>query len=102
MTELEKLKQKSGKRGQQQGGAKGKQKRQKPEGGKTEKPDKTGKCDHYCFAHGFQNSHTSEQCKVMSNQPANFTADQRKATSPHSPVGGSTAVRGREPQSAVQ
>jgi hypothetical protein len=101
LTELEKLR-KNGAKRNQQGGAKGKNKRQKAAGGKTETSTKTDKCDYYCFAHGFQNSHTSQQCKVMSNQPANFTADQRKATSPHSPVGGSTAVRGREPQSAVQ
>jgi hypothetical protein len=99
LTELEKLKQKGGKRGKQPGGAKGKQKRQKADGGQTEK---TGKCDHYCFAHGYQNSHTSQQCKVMANQPANFTAEQRKATGPHSPAGGSTSVRGRDPQVTAQ
>jgi hypothetical protein len=99
LTELEKLKQKGGKRGKQPGGAKGKQKRQKSDGGQTEK---TGKCDHYCFAHGYQNSHTSQQCKVMANQPANFTAEQRKATGPHSPAGGSTSVRGRDPKVTAQ
>ncbi len=97
LTELEKLK-KNGKRNAK-GGGKGKNKKQKAEGNRADKTDNTGKCDFYCFVHGAQNSHTSQQCKVMVNQPSNFSPEQRKATGPNSPPGGSTSVRGRDPQS---
>jgi hypothetical protein len=60
-------------------------------------PMRAEDCTSYCHAHGSQNSHTSAQCKVMTNQKQNFTADMRKATGPNSPPGGSTLVRGREP-----
>ena len=96
MTELEKLKHKTNNKRNQKGQGKGKDKKLKLEGSKKTS-DKTDKCEFYCFVHGGQNSHTSQQCKVMANQPTNFTADQRKATGPNSPPGGSTAVRGREP-----
>ena len=56
----------------------------------------TEKCTHYCYAHGAQNSHSSSQCKVMASQPQHFTAAMRGATSPNSPPGGSTLVRGHE------
>ncbi len=80
------------------GDAKGRSKRQKAAGGKTDTADKTDKCDFYCFVHGAQNSHTSQQCKVMANQPANFTPQQKQAATKDSPPGGSAAVRGRDPQ----
>jgi hypothetical protein len=78
------------------GGPNGKTKKQK--GDVTKKDKVNGPCEFYCFAHGAQNSHTSQQCKVMANQPDNFTAAQRSATGPNSPPGGSTAVRGRTPE----
>jgi hypothetical protein len=52
-------------------------------------------CTSYCHAHGYQSSHTSAQCKEMTNQT--FTAEMRKATGPNSPPGGSKLVRGRAP-----
>jgi hypothetical protein len=61
--------------------------------GQTAQPDK---CKHYCYAHGSQNSHTFAQCKVMANQPENFTPEMRRATNAHSPHGGSTLVKGQE------
>ena len=97
LTKLEQIEKNGGKR-RQRGEAKNKSKRQKAAGGKTDTAGKTGKCDFYCFVHGEQNSHTSQQCKVMANQPANFTQQQRQATSKDSPPGGSAAVRGRDPQ----
>jgi hypothetical protein len=97
LAKLDQLEKKGFKRGQK-GDGKGKQKRAKPAGTKTDTSDKTGKCDFYCFVHGAQNSHTSQQCKVMANQPANFTPQQKQATSKDSPPGGSAAVRGRDPQ----
>ncbi len=51
LTELEKLRKNGGKRNAK-GGAKGKNKRQKPEGGKANNADNTGKCDFYCFMQG--------------------------------------------------
>jgi hypothetical protein len=45
-------------------------------------------CKFYCHVHGYQNSHNSSQCKVMLNQPQNFTQDMRKALDPHKPPGG--------------
>ena len=96
LTELEKLK-KNGKRNAK-GGGKGKNKKQRAEGNRADRPDTTDRCDVYCFVHGAQNSHTSQQCKVMANQPSNFSPEQRKATGPNSPPGGSTSVRGRDPQ----
>ena len=66
---------------------------------KTSKDSSAGaakaECKFYCHVHGAQNSHSSAQCKVMENQPQNFTADMRKAADPHHPPGGSTAVRGK-------
>ena len=97
LAKLEELDRRGGTR-YQKGDTKGKSKRQKAAGGKTDTADKTGKCDFYCFVHGAQNSHTSQQCKVMANQPANFTQQQRQATTKDSPPGGSAAVRGRDPQ----
>jgi hypothetical protein len=59
----------------------------------TRKEDMT-----YCHAHGYQTSHTSAQCKVMAGQPQNFTAEMRRATTPHNPPGGSQLIRGRRPE----
>jgi hypothetical protein len=96
MAEMEKLKKQAGSKRNNKGGDRGKAKKQKGDGTRKDKAD--GPCDFYCFAHGVQNSHTSQQCKVMANQPDNFTAAQRSATGPNSPPGGSTAVRGRTPE----
>ena len=54
-------------------------------------------CKFYCHSHGYQNSHNSNQCKVMINQPKNFNAEMRRAKDPHNPPGGSTAIRGKQP-----
>jgi hypothetical protein len=97
LAKLDQLDKKGFKRGQKVDG-KGKQKRAKSARTKTDTSDKTGKCDFYCFVHGAQNSHASQQCKVMANQPANFTPQQKQGTSKDSPPGGSAAVRGRDPQ----
>ncbi len=80
----------------QKGAGKKKQseKRQKGAGGAV--LPKNDKCTQYCYAHGAQNSHSSSQCKVMASQPQHFTAAMRGATSPNSPPGGSTLVRGHE------
>jgi hypothetical protein len=72
-------------------------------GGKRQKADKTvtaepvtaASCKFYCHAHGYQNSHQSAQCKVMSSQRGNFTPEMRKAPDPQHPAGGSTLVRGQ-------
>ncbi len=72
--------------------------------GKRHKGDRTGEtkaldpnapCKFYCYAHGSQNSHSSNQCKVMAGQKQHFTAAMRSAMSPSSPGGGSTLVRGK-------
>jgi hypothetical protein len=76
---------------QKKTGKRGKQQRE------SDAPITAVDCSFYCHAHGFQNSHTSAQCKVMANQKQNFTAEMRRATGPHSPTGGSKLVRGREP-----
>ena len=71
----------------------------RPKDGKTpqsEQPVTAASCKFYCHAHGYQNSHTSAQCKVMLNQKASFTAEMRQATDPTSPPGGSTSIRGKD------
>ena len=62
-----------------------------------DKPVTKDDCKSYCHAHGYQNAHNSAQCKVMANQPQNFSAEMRRAKDPNNPPGGSTAVRGRQP-----
>jgi hypothetical protein len=59
-------------------------------------------CKCYCHAHGYQNSHNSDQCKVMANQPQNFNAEMRRAKDPTHPAGGSTAVKGRRGDESVR
>lgn len=61
-------------------------------------PQTAAECREYCHAHGYQNSHSSAQCKVMANQKQNFSEAMRKATSPSNPPGGSQLVSGRDPQ----
>ncbi len=90
---LQQRQKKNGKRGKPQGDSGTK----KFKDGKTDAPITAEACSFYCHAHGFQNSHTSAQCKVMANQKQNFAAEMRSATGPHSPAGGSKLVRGREP-----
>ncbi len=51
----------------------------------SSEPASKEECKFYCHAHGYQNSHSSSQCKVMANQPQNFATDMRKATDPHIP-----------------
>jgi hypothetical protein len=62
----------------------------------SDQPVTAVSCEFYCHAHGYQNSHTSAQCKVMLNQKASFTAEMRQATNPTSPPGGSTSIRGKD------
>jgi hypothetical protein len=78
----------------------GKGKNAKKAKGNAPDPDKPvtkDDCKFYCHGHGYQNSHNSAQCKVMANQPQNFTANMRRARNPNNSPGGSTAVRGRQP-----
>jgi hypothetical protein len=70
----------------------------KQKANKTADPDQpitAASCTFYCYAHGYQNSHQSSQCKVMANQPDNFTPAMRKANDPRHPAGGSELVRGQ-------
>ena len=65
-------------------------------------PDPSAPCKFYCHAHGSQNSHSSNQCKVMAGQKQHFTEAMRNATSPTNPGGGSTLVRGKDPSTITQ
>jgi hypothetical protein len=65
-------------------------------------PDPSAPCKFYCHAHGSQNSHSSNQCKVMASQRQHFTEAMRNATSPTNPGGGSTLVRGKDPSTVTQ
>jgi hypothetical protein len=83
-------------RQKRQGNGKDKRgKEARSDGKETQEPFTKEDCKHYCHAHGYQNSHNSSQCKVMANQPNNFSAERRRATDPNTPPGGSTAVRGK-------
>jgi hypothetical protein len=62
----------------------------------SDQPITAASCKFYCHAHGYQNSHTSAQCKVVLSQKANFTTEMRQATSPTNPPGGSTSIRGQD------
>ncbi len=83
----------------------------KGQNGKKQKGNKTGDfkemdpgapCKFYCHAHGSQNSHSSNQCKVMAGQKQHFSEAMRNATSATSPGGGSTLVRGKDPSTITQ
>jgi hypothetical protein len=49
----------------------------------------------YCHGHGYQKSHTSAECKLLASDKSKFTAEMRKAKSPHKPPGGSQKVNGQ-------
>ena len=72
--------------------------KRKPQTGtdNVNKAKTTGKCDHYCYVHGHQNSHSSAQCKVMDSDKQTFTSAMRAAKTRGAVKGGSTAVRGRQ------
>jgi hypothetical protein len=73
-------------------------KRQKGSGRNTAKTTtaQNNTCDYYCYLHGKQNSHTSAQCKVMTNDNReHFTAAMRNAKTSSTVEGGSTAVKGK-------
>jgi hypothetical protein len=50
----------------------------------------------YCYAHGYQQSHTSAECKVLNGDKKRFTNAMRNSTGPNSPPGGSTRVNGQD------
>ena len=51
----------------------------------------------YCYAHGFQHSHNSSECKLLSGDKKQFTAEMRRSKGPKYPPGGSTKVNGQVP-----
>ncbi len=51
---------------------------------------------HYCYAHGYQKSHKSAECKVLNADKKRFTHAMRNSLGPNSPAGGSTRVNGQE------
>ncbi len=79
-----------------QGNGKDKRGKRAKGGGEIQETFAKEECKYYCHAHGYQNSHNSGQCKVMANQPNNFSAERRRATDPNTPPGGSTVVRGKQ------
>jgi hypothetical protein len=63
----------------------GKEKRGKKarsDGKETQESFTKEDCKYHCHSHGYQNSHNSSQCKVMANQPNNFSSEQRRAMDP--------------------
>jgi ribosome-associated translation inhibitor RaiA len=54
----------------------------------------------YCYAHGFQHSHNSSECKLLSGDKKQFTAEMRRSKGPTHPPGGSTKVNGQVPSKA--
>ncbi len=43
----------------------------------------------YCHNHGYQQSHTSSECKVLNGDKRKYTNEMRRAKDPHHPPGGS-------------
>jgi hypothetical protein len=90
-----------GNRQKRSGGGKDRDGKKPRSGGKTTADTTTDECKFYCHVHGYQNSHNSSQCKVMSSEPQNFNTDMRKASNPDHPPGGFRAVRGKLPGTAA-
>jgi hypothetical protein len=91
-----------GKRGREQDARRGSARRRgwdsTPSGSTSQTVSTAKECEHYCFAHGSQNSHKSADCRVMANQKERFTRAMRNSTGPNNPPGGSTAVLGQTPR----
>ena len=51
----------------------------------------------YCHGHGYQRSHTSNDCKMLAGDKQKYNAAMRRATGPNQPPGGSTKVNGQVP-----
>ncbi len=51
---------------------------------------------YYCWCHGTQRNHTSQECKVMESDKDRFTTQMRNATKSTSPPGGSTRRNGMD------
>ena len=51
----------------------------------------------YCYAHGFQHSHNSSECKLLSGDKQKFNAEMRRSKGPKHPPGGSTKVNAQVP-----
>jgi hypothetical protein len=83
-------------RQKRQGNGKDKRGKKAKSGGEIQETFTKKDCKYYCHAHGYQNSHNSGQCKVMANQPNNFSTERRRATDPNTPPGGSTVVRDKQ------
>ncbi len=94
--------QNKGKRGRGQDARRGSAKRRGRDHTPNEPTPQTAstaeECEHYCFAHGSQNSHKSADCRLMANQKERFTRAMRNATGPNNSPGGSTAVLGQTPR----
>jgi hypothetical protein len=63
--------------------------------GKGQRTDKAA-VKQYCYAHGYQQSHSSAECKVLNGDKKQFTSAMRNSTGPNSPPGGSTRVNGQD------
>ena len=63
---------------------------------KHRKNDSKNQTTYYCWCHGTQRSHTSQECKVMEGDKGRFTTQMRNATKSTSPPGGSTRRNGMD------
>jgi hypothetical protein len=81
-------------------GGKGKGKNKKNKKGNRDKGDKGNasgsKVAKYCHVHGTQNTHTSQECKVMAGDKSRFSPAMRSSKDPNNPPGGSTRVLGQK------
>jgi hypothetical protein len=65
-------------------------------GGKPNRPATESTANlKYCHNHGYQQSHTSSECKVLSADKKKYTNEMRRAKDPHHPPGGSAKVNGQ-------
>ncbi len=81
-------------------GGKGKGKNKKNKKGNRDKGNKGtasgNKAVKYCYAHGTQHTHTSQECKVMAGDKERFNAAMRSSKDPNNPPGGSTRALGQK------
>ena len=63
---------------------------------KHRKNDSDNRPEKYCWVHGHQRTHTSNECKVMAADKERFTTQMRNATKPTVPPGGSTRRQGAQ------
>ena len=84
-------------------GGKGKGKNKKQKGNrsgdtKQGKSDKSAKQTKYCWVHGTQHTHSSNECKLMAGNETQFSPAMRHAKDADHPPGGSIKVLGQEPK----